>query len=128
MNGSSFCLFEVLICRDTDLLGFASDLYDAVVIKMIQDGHQIPAVPFLHRPGMDALKFVILKCLLGADRPVIAKAKLWGLKFIAVSDLNGRQGPCGGLFWCERPSTPFIVAVFKGTTPSSKFLFECELT
>ena len=50
---------------------------------------------------------------------------------MAVSDLNGRkvylynllkllQGPCGGLFWSEEDEAPFIVAVFKGTTPTSE--------
>jgi hypothetical protein len=36
---------------------------------------------------------------------------------------DGVKGPCGGLFWSEKPGAPFIVACFKGTTPTSTTSF-----
>jgi hypothetical protein len=102
------------------------------VIKVIRETGQIPAGPFLTRdPQFHALRYTIVKCLFGADRKIVAQAKAWDLKFMAVSDLNGQtvlsrkrgvvdvKGPCGGLFWSEKPGAPFIVACFKGTTPTS---------
>jgi hypothetical protein len=78
--------------RNADLLGFASDLYDSVIIKMIRQGKPIPKDPFLGRgPRNEALRYTIVKCLFGADRKIVKQAKDWGLNFMAVSDLNGRK-------------------------------------
>jgi hypothetical protein len=58
---------------------------------MIRETGQIPAGPFLTRdPQFHALRYTIVKCLFGADRRVVAQAKAWDLKFMAVSDLNGQ--------------------------------------
>ena len=113
--------FHVLTSvSDTGLLAYATDLYDSAVIKMIRDTGRTPPGPFLARdPRFQALKYTIVKCLFGADRRVVAQAKLWDMKFMSVSNLNGQTGPCGGLFWSEAPSAPFIVAAFKGTSPTS---------
>ena len=73
------------------MLGFATDLYDAVIVRMIRMGQPIPSTPFLHADkSLDALRYTIEKCLFGADRKVVAQAKKWGMNFTAVSDLNGR--------------------------------------
>lgn len=81
---------RVLICRDTELLGFATDLYDSAIIKMIREGKPIPLTPFLSRGSqLDSLRYTIVKCLFGADKRVVSQAETWGLKFMAVSDLNG---------------------------------------
>jgi len=79
-----------LISRDTDLLAFAANIYDAAVSKIIVQGRRVPSAPFLlHDPRFDALKNTVVKCLFGADKRPIDQAKQWGLKFMAVSDLNG---------------------------------------
>jgi len=80
-----------LTFRDTDLLGFATDLYDAVIVRLMRMGQPIPSTPFLQADkNLASLRYTIEKCLFGADRMVIAQAKKWGMKFVAVSDLNGR--------------------------------------
>jgi len=76
--------------RDTDLLGFAGNIYDAAVSRMIVEGRHVPSSPFLlHDPRYEALKNTVVKCLFGADKKLVDQAAKWGLKFMAVSDLNG---------------------------------------
>jgi len=76
--------------RDTDLLGFAGSLYDAAVSKMIVEGGHVPSSPFLlNDPRYETLKNTIVRCLFGADKKLVDQAEKWGLKFMAVSDLNG---------------------------------------
>lgn len=80
-----------LTSRDTDLLGFATDLYDSVIVRMMRMGQPIPSTPFLQADkSLAPLRYTIEKCLFGANRNVIAQAKKWGMNFMAVSDLNGR--------------------------------------
>ncbi|CAG8438417.1 1589_t:CDS:2 [Diversispora eburnea] len=45
------------------------------------------------------------------------QASLWGMKFTSLSELNSLGGPFSGMFYSEEHS--FIVAVFKGTTPTN---------
>jgi hypothetical protein len=57
---------------------------------MVINGRRIPSGPFLLRdPRYESLKDTIVKCLFGADKRPIDQAQQWGLKFMAVSDLNG---------------------------------------
>jgi hypothetical protein len=88
MKGSS--QFDRLTYRDTDLLRFATGLYDNVLIRMIREGDRIPTNPFLKGdPVMGTLRTTIEKCLFGANRRVVEQANDWGMKFMAVSELNG---------------------------------------
>ena len=78
--------------RDTDLLDFASEIYDSAIIDMVRSGKSIPSSPMLSDdPQFGALRFAIIKCLLGADRKIASLAKMWNMKFMAVTDLNGRN-------------------------------------
>jgi hypothetical protein len=80
-----------LTFRDTNLIGFATNLYDAVIVKTIRAGQPIPSSPFLHSDKeLTSLRYTIEKCLFGANRRVIEQAKEWEMNFMAVSDLNGR--------------------------------------
>ena len=57
---------------------------------MIVEGRHVPSSPFLlHDPRYEALKNTVVKCLFGADKKLVDQAAKWGLKFMAVSDLNG---------------------------------------
>jgi hypothetical protein len=59
---------------------------------MVVQGHHVPPGPFLLRdPHYEALKNTIVKCLFGADKRLADQAQQWGLKFMAVSDLNGNK-------------------------------------
>jgi len=59
---------------------------------MIVEGRRVPSGPFLLRdPRYGALKNTVVKCLFGADKRLIDQAQQWGLKFMAVSDLNGNK-------------------------------------
>ena len=78
--------------RDTELLGFAANMYNAAVSKRIAQGHRVPSSPFLlHNPNYEDLKHTIVKCLFGADKKLVDQAAKWGLEFMAVSDLNGNK-------------------------------------
>jgi hypothetical protein len=83
--------FHLTENRNTDLLGFATDLYDSVVIQMIREGRPIPSTPFLQSRDFQPLKNIIAQCLFAADRRIYAHAAFWGLKFMSVSDLNGKN-------------------------------------
>jgi hypothetical protein len=59
---------------------------------MIRKGHPLPSAPFLHRGSeLESLRFTIVRCLFGADKEVLFQAEIWGLSFMAVSGLNGRE-------------------------------------
>jgi hypothetical protein len=93
------------------LLRFATGLYDNVLIRMIREGHRIPTNPFLTgTPGMESLRTTIEKCLFGANRRVVEQANNWGMKFMAVSDLNG-SSVCRLIF---RSDIRVLVVVYSG--------------
>jgi hypothetical protein len=65
-----------------------------VLVKIMREGYPLPKTPFLEsNPALHDLRFTLEKCLFGADRRVAAQAKKWGMNFMAVSDLNGRNVP-----------------------------------
>jgi hypothetical protein len=73
-----------------DLLQMASGMYDAVLIRKIRETQKVPTTPFLKNDlSMQPLRITIEKCLLGANRRVVEQATKWGMKFMAVSGLNG---------------------------------------
>lgn len=97
---------------------------------MIRETGQMPAGPFLTRdPQFHALRYTIVKCLFGADRKIVAQAKAWDLKFMAVSDLNGqtvttivfpgltRRGPVAGCFGVKSRDHRLLWLVSRGLRP-----------
>lgn len=73
-----------------DLLQMASGLYDSVLIRKIREKQKVPTTPFLKSDiSMQPLRITIEKCLFGSNRRVVEQASKWGMKFMAVSDLNG---------------------------------------
>ena len=69
--------------RNTDLLGFANDLYDSALIKMIRKGHSLPSTPFLQRGSQnESLRFTIVRCSFRADRKAMLLANFLGAQFL----------------------------------------------
>ncbi|KAI8974126.1 Alpha/Beta hydrolase protein [Pilobolus umbonatus] len=67
------------------------------------------------------------KLLWDSEYRIRAIAESWGLHFAGVSELKSLGGPFCGIFWSE--TEPFIVVVFKGTTPTNyeEFLVDCTI-
>ncbi|KAI8338817.1 Alpha/Beta hydrolase protein [Blakeslea trispora] len=64
-----------------------------------------------------------------SERMIRKIARSYGLHFAGVTDLKSLGDTFCGLFWPIRQENPFIVVVFKGTTPTnySEFLVDATL-
>lgn len=69
----------------------------------------------------------IADILAEAQLKITNVAKTWGVQFKSVTELNASGGPFGGYFYSGNP--PFVVVVFKGTTPNAytDFLIDASI-
>ncbi|KAI7904234.1 Alpha/Beta hydrolase protein [Cokeromyces recurvatus] len=114
--------FDISIAQSlTVLSALIYERQDEFITKAFQLGNDNEHTP--------AIEQEMNRLIWESENRIRTIARTYGLHFAGVTELKSLAGPFCGLYWPINYEQPFIIVVFKGTTPTnySEFLVDATL-